>query len=269
MTGRRVVIGLSLLCALALSAFAAPSAFAERGQTAFTCAKEEGVRNFEDPHCDKTATGTGEYGHVAITEKTNISLTNHNTKNNTTEHTPAFLHAAKLHGVANVEIECTTVHGTGTMENKVEGVMRATGEGTIEFEGNPRLVPPTDTGNCWTNQSGCTVKPGKVETKAKTIETAAVGGMEAGMGLEFSPKTGTKFTTVTFEGSCGLKSFGAIPVEGSVVGTAEGVPNGMGATISFANTGLGNLKVGGEPAELTGTATIVGPNGNALTATTE
>jgi hypothetical protein len=89
------------------------------------------------------------------------------------------------------------------------------------------------------------------------------------MGLKFEP-VGTNFTTITFTGaSCGLRLFPNIPVKGSAIATANGEPTGEGATAKFAPTNeMEALTVGGEPGELTGTATLTGPSGNALSLTT-
>jgi hypothetical protein len=258
MSGRKAIVGLSLLCALLFSAVAAQGASA--GQTAFTCAPNTttGAEQFSDAHCDTAATGNAGFKHVAITESTSIKLTNGKTKNNTTEAEPAVLHVASLHGISNVTITCTTVSGTGTMSNaETGGVMEAKGEGEISFSG------------CTTNVPNCTVtNPITAVVKAHTVEGLAPSG--TGMGLKFEP-VGTNFTTITFTGaSCGLRLFPNIPVKGTVIGTANGEPNGRGATAKFAPTNeMEALTTGGEVSELTGTATITNAtSGNALTTTT-
>lgn len=79
MNGCRAIIVLVLLCALALCAFAAPSAVAAKGTTAFTCVKGAGAGDFSDPDCEKgVKAGTGGYGHVEIEDQTEteVSLKN-------------------------------------------------------------------------------------------------------------------------------------------------------------------------------------------------
>jgi hypothetical protein len=256
MIGRKAVIGLALLCSLAFCAVVAQGAAAE--QTVFTCAPGAGAaptKDFTDAHCDNTVEpGKGTFHHVTIEKgkKTEITLTNSATENETKSAARAHLFISKLHGVSEVEVNCTTISGTGTMENtETSGVMGASGEGTIKFTG------------CTANKN-CTV--------AEPIETAVKGALveglsSEGMGLKFEPKTGTTFTSITFSGaSCPLKAFGAIPVAGSTIGTAHGEPKGEGATVYFGE--MGSITVGGETASLEGKVTLKGPNGNALTATT-
>ncbi len=253
MIGRKAVIGLALLCSLAFCALVAQGAAAAgAGQTAFTCGEASGTGEYSDAHCDNAASG-GKFHHVAIPANTStaITLTNGGTANETKEATPAHLFVAKLHGVAEVEVNCSTVSGSGTMENtETGGIMKASGSGTISWSG------------CTANH-GCTVAIENTSVKAETVEGLA----EEGHGLKFSPQTGSLFTKVTFTGTgCPLKAFGAIPVEGSTIATAHGEAKGGGATAYFGT--MNSLTVGGESAEFTGKATLKGPNGNALVAET-
>ncbi len=259
MIGRKAVIGLALLCSLAFCAVVAQGAAAE--QTAFTCAPGAGsgtTKEFTDAHCDNTVEpGHGTFHHVEIPVLTNteITLTNGATENETKSATRAHLFVAKLHGVAEVEVNCKKVNGTGTMENtNTGGVMGASGKGIIKFE------------ECEANH-GCTVaEPIEAKVKAELVEKLAPE--EKGMGLKFEPQVaGGTFTSITFLGTgCPLKAFGAIPAAGSTIGTAHGEPTGMGATVYIGENN--SITVGGEPAQLTGRVTLKGPNGNALTATT-
>jgi hypothetical protein len=65
MSGRKAIVGLSLLCALVFCAFGAATASAAGGSTAFTCVKGAASADFEDEHCDKGKVGGG-FGHVEI-----------------------------------------------------------------------------------------------------------------------------------------------------------------------------------------------------------
>jgi hypothetical protein len=251
MIGRKAIVGLALLCSLAFCALAAQGAAAAgHGQTAFTCAKVIGGADHTDAHCDNT--GPGEWGHVAFTGPTKITLTNEATAEKTTAAQPAHLFVSELHGVKEVEVNCTTVSGTGEAENsEAEGIMKASGSGTIEFTG------------CTANHS-CTVTVKATPVKAELVEGLSPG---EGMGLKFVPKTGTQFTTLTFTGSaCPLKAFGAIPVEGSTIGTAHNEPQGEGATVYFGT--MNSLTIGGQTPVFEGIATLRGPSGNALVSTT-
>jgi hypothetical protein len=242
------------MCALLLCAVAAQGASAA-GQTIFECSKSATTKAFSDAHCD-TANASGEYGTVAFPGGA-IKLTNKATKNATTEATIATLKIAELHGVANVVVECTEVSGTGEAANsETGGVMTGSGSGTIEFHSGGG-------GNCTTNQTGCTVKVAAVGAKAESIQPSA-----SEMGLKFSA-TGTNFTTTTFEGTCSLHLFNAIPVKGSTIATANGEANGHGATAWFIEGSMNSLTVGGEPAQLIGKATLSSSaTGNALVLST-
>jgi hypothetical protein len=259
MTGRKTVVGLMMLCALVLSAVVAQGAQA-KGQTAFTCAPTSSGAGFSDAHCDNAVETGAKFNHVAVAPGTvtSITLTNAATKNETKEATSAVLSlTGPLHGVSAVTVTCTTVAGTGTMENVAGPPMEAKGEGTIKFSG------------CTTNATNCTT-PNTIEAKVKghSVETAD------GMGLKFEPK-GTNFAELNFAGTgCALKPFTNIPVAGNVTATAHGEANGKGATAYLKKNEEGKvatqaLTVGGVAADIEGIATLKGENGNALTLTTE
>jgi hypothetical protein len=265
MIGRKGIIGLALMCALLLSAVAAQGASAAgNGQTIFECSS--GGTGFKDAHCD-TAETPGKFGHVQFpTESTAITLTNGGTAEETKKATTGLLHIALLHGFKNVNVECTNVEGTGTAQNVAGPPMVGKGSGIIKFNNGTGVL-------CHTNQSGCEggtatvgAKVGEVKASAETVEGLAPSG--TGMGLKFSPTTGSQFATITFEGTCGLHAFGAIPVAGSTIATAGGEANGHGATAWFTEE-MSSLTVGGEPAGLTGKATLKRTStGSALTLTT-
>jgi hypothetical protein len=267
MIERRTIIGFALMCALLLCAVAAQGASAAgNGQTINECVKVP-HGNFSDAHCDsEVSPESGEYLHVQFpTESTAITLTNGGTAESTKKATTGVLHIALLHGFKNVNVECTNVEGTGTAQNVAGPPMVGKGSGIIKFNNGTGVL-------CHTNQSGCEggtatvgAKVSEVKASAETVEGGTLG---SGMGLKFSPTTGSQFATITFEGSCGLHAFGAIPVAGSTIATAGGEPNGHGATAWFTEE-MSSLTVGGEPAGLTGKATLKRTsNGNALTLTT-
>ena len=81
MTGRRSVIGLSLLFALLFGALAAQSASATPGTTAFTCSTAAAAKSFSDAHCDNE-TAEGSYGHIEVEpeKEVEIEITNAKTK---------------------------------------------------------------------------------------------------------------------------------------------------------------------------------------------
>src|SRR5882757_8683545 len=84
MIGRRSVIGLAVLCALVVGAFAAAGASAE--QRAYTCTPEAGVKDYAtaDQHCVTNIGSGGGRGHTLIsTAGTKITGTNEKTASGT------------------------------------------------------------------------------------------------------------------------------------------------------------------------------------------
>lgn len=237
MIGRRAVIGLSLLCALAFCAFAAPGASA-KGTTAFTCAKvEPKTGKFADAHCD-TGSSEGEFEHQAITaENTELELSNAKTKKETTEAEPSVLSGKLLS--AEVRVECKTVEGTGSLTNGVsEGTMRTTGTMVIKHSACTVTSP-----------NKCKVKePITYNSKFTTYQNATE------MGLAMTPASGTEFGSFTLEGAeCPIKqTFG---ISGSFELTPGGTAEGKGATL-WSDSKKGNLKWGASAYELTGPITL-------------
>ena len=180
MTGRRAVIGLTVLCALAFSAFSAASASAA-GTTAYTCVDGGtgglGTR-FSDPDCENAETG-GTYGHVAFASETTTDLQVVQTTNQVLKGT--------LAGV-EVELEATgvTAKEGSYVENTDHGTepMDVSGEVTLEYTGvtvkKPLLSP------------ACAVEGGKVTTNPLKF-TSVTGTTPKTTGIKFEPKEGTTF----------------------------------------------------------------------------
>jgi hypothetical protein len=273
MIGRRAIVGLSLLCALLFSAIAVQSAAATVGTkgtkiTAFTCEREKGATNleFEDPHCDNK-TGKGEYKHVEIpvNKPTEIEATNETTGGATStqvlEGSP-FKVATK--------IECTTLGGSGTVENSEPSskAHKITGKGTLNYT-NCTVVKPTP---CTLKEVVATI--GSVET---TEELTGPKGEEKAMGLDFNSPEGKPFATVELEGaSCPLKG-SPFPVEGFVTvtngpGTAEAQNKTWSGATAVVTPEMSSLTAGGRPATYSGIATYkmktADKTGAAITTTT-
>jgi hypothetical protein len=272
MIGHRTSVCFALMCALVLCAVAAQGASAAgKGQTIFECSKEAPIRPFNDAHCD-TEGSAHEYGHVQFPEaSTAITLTNGATAEETKKATIWIWKIALLHGFKNVVLECTNVEGTGTAKNSEEtGTMKGSGSSTIKFNNGTGVL-------CHTNQSGCEggtatvgAKVAEVKASFETAEgtTLKEGGVAGGHGLKFFPTSGN-FTTITFEGTCGLHAFGAIPISGSFIGTAGGTREGHGATTWFIEGEMSSVTLGGEPMQVIGKLTLKRTStGNALTLTT-
>jgi hypothetical protein len=285
MIGRRAVLGLSLLCALLFSAFAAQSASAAtNGQTAFTCVKVEANKgDFKDAHCDENVgTNKGSFAHKALTANptTEVEGTNAGTKNATTESTPAILRGEAL--LSKVEITCTGVNGAATIENKLVGErheVAATGTGT----GTPKDFTVTYTG-CTVQKPStkCTVEdsvtkiPGTIDVRATAATSESIGPAKNEMGVVFSPPVVAgvvqPFVEITFTGGpeCPLNGL-TVPVRGSAagVGTPLNTSVHSGATLNFTDARTTEtLTFGGKPAGLVSVVTVKMKGGNPITSTT-
>ncbi len=270
MIGRRAVIGLGLLSALLVCAFAAQSASAlvvtkSNNTTAFTCVPDPSKEgDFKDAHCDVTDIGKGSFEHelIPLNTTTKIAGTNSGTKNNTTESTPAVLKGTI--GLAKVAIECTTVENDTKEENSaIHNV-------------EPGLGKHTVTGAIRTKFTNCNVKELAKCIVAEPIESTAtihgVEGMEGplgeknAMGVEFvGSQAEETFAKIEFKNkgveACSLNAK-TFPVKGRVVATngptdvspQEGKETG--ATLVFTpKSKMQTLKLGPNVADFTAIAT--------------
>jgi hypothetical protein len=254
MIRRRATIGFSLLCALVLCAFAAQSASAvpAKNTTAFTCVENGGVKDFEDPHCDKKGeAGGGKFGHVSIplNQTTEITVTNAKTKNMTKESSPTVFKFEL--GGEEVEISCKTVHGLGTLHN-VEPIgkeHKVTGTLTIKVT-ECKVEKPA---NCFVKE------PIEYKTEFEGVEGL---GPEANThGIEFRPHVGGggALVTIAFEGPKCVLNGKVAPVVGTMIAT--GTPNPKekhsGATLKFTKEMTKEtLTVNKLPAEHSGGLTL-------------
>jgi hypothetical protein len=230
MIGRRATVGLSLLCALLLSAIAVQSALATAGTntTAFTCTKVVDNGSFSDAHCDKTVPTPTGYEHevIPLNQTTEIESTNQTTGGAISTH----VFEGSPFKVAT-RIECTTLTGEGWIENSEPSpkVHKITGTTSIVY-------------------SGCTVvKPAKCTTKEIIMQIGSVETQEGltgpkgeanAMGIELKAPAGKPLATITLEGAeCALKNQ-PFPVEGSFIAT-----NGPGTAEVQTNKHSGATKV--------------------------
>lgn len=248
MIGRKSVIGLAVLCALVFSAIAATSAFAAPGR-AYTCTESAAVKEFTDAHCT-TKGSPATRGHTLITEaNTKITLTNEKTLEGTTASSTAKL-KGKLAGVAT-EVQCTKVHGTGTMTNEATFV---TGGGEIVYTGCSVTLPAG---------RNCKVTGETVKTKPLVGTTS---GLPNNNELKFEMGAGeTKFAEVPIE-NCTNNSppTANYPVTGSLIATTSGATT---STTHEQITTQGTLKFGGNPAGLDGKVTISMEGGDPIVLT--
>jgi hypothetical protein len=234
MTGRKVVVSLSLLCALVLSAMGAANASAA-GATAYTC-KNTGpaTGTFSDAHCLTDSPGGG-YSHIEITpnQSTSYKATNRNTDGS---NNPAVL-TTTIAGVA-VEIVCPVVHLAGKLQNVTptpttmqvhltEGVKTYT-ECTV-----PKPV-----------LGECVIKGGQIVTK-KTTGTTVHTTEPKGIHIVTAPEAGETIAEVTFEKCKNAALNKTYPMTGSVIA----LPSGPTWSITPA-TSEKTLKFGGSPAKL-------------------
>ena len=264
MTGRRSVIGFSLLCALIACAFFAQSASAvpAKNTTAFTCVKTPmpGTGDFQDAHCDKPAPLGGNFAHETLAPgiKTKVTVSNESTQNETKEASPAVLKGTVAG--AKLEITCKTVSGEATQENEeVEAKKHR-----VRTIGAPKLTSCTVTKPAL----GCKVKePITLEVEAEGVEELGAGKNE--MGIEFRPSAGETFAEFTIEG-CALA--GTFKITGTAIATGTPAPTEKhgGATKRFTSAMTKEtLKLAGNPAEFESAITVrMAGGGNPISFTT-
>ncbi len=274
MNGRRAVIGLSLLCALLFSPFAAQSAQATVGTTAFTCV-EGGNKDFADAHCDEGVTpGTGKFGHAELPESgkatTTVEGTNAKTANKTTEAKHALFKSTS--GGIALEFTCATVQAEGSIKNLAvgpDGGMAVESNGTTTFS-NCKMPKPVN----GAKEELCKVAE-PIKTSGSSVTRVLQGPEKNTMGFETQPTKGSPFTELTFENVPGKACFlngKVIQVTGTAMGTGARGPdskvNSSGATVLFTTAMTKEtLKFGAAAAEIE--ATITGSMTNADGKTTE
>jgi hypothetical protein len=250
MIGRKSVIGLAVLCALAFAAITAASASAGPGR-AWTCKKVGPLNQFNDEHCING--NGGEYAHVAIANfsKTIIVGTNAATASGTTAASVSKL-KGKISGIAT-EVDCTGLTGEGELENTETSV---SGSGTITYSGCTVVAPAG---------RECAVTGGEIKTKPLTATTAGLANPNE---LKFEMASGeTEFASIPISG-CKENSppSGNYPVAGSLIATTSGATT---TTTHTAITGQKTLTFGGNAAGLEGALTIrmAGVGGNPIVLT--
>lgn len=269
MIGRRgrAVVGLALLCALVFSAFAASSAQAIKGTTAFTCKPEPNAGEKTkgwlagNEHCTgKEVEGKEvKFVHEKIEQDkaTIFHGTNAKTTSNTLGAEPAIL--ASTIGKEPTEISCAKVFAHGELTNRLNVTTKE-----HFIQGAKITILYTE---CkFIKPAVCVVKGGKIEATGVRATTEGQGD-----NIKFEPPEGSKlFVTIEAEKCFGIAKF---PVEGTVKGQVEG------ATLTFSEAGTTaekTLTFNKAAAGLGGKITLSqadetqegGKTGNAITATT-
>jgi hypothetical protein len=254
MIGRRAVVGISLICALAFCAFAAQSASAipAKNTTAFTCVEGGGAKDFEDPHCDKkVAGGAGKFGHVpiALNQTTEITVSNAKTKNMTIESSPTIFKFEFAGQV--VEISCKTVHGIGTMHNVELAAKEHKVTGTLTIKVTECKVEKPEK---------CAVKE-PIEYKTEFEGVEGLGPEANTHGIEFKPhKEGPMaLIEINFLGAECVLNGKVAPIQGTMIATGAPKPSvkHSGATLIFTKEMTKEtLKIDGKPVEKSGALTL-------------
>lgn len=234
MSGRKSILGVLLLSAFIVSAVAVSGASAE--QRVYTCT-ESVTHQFSDSHC-VTPNPAGGFGHSLITPgvETTITETNEKTAGSTTAGT-----ITKIRGQAAgvvVEVQCTKVHGHGTMFN---GASSATSNTIKTFSGCTVTAPAG---------KGCEVTGGTFTTKALKSTTA---GQAAGK-LRVEPAEGTQIATIPIKGCAG-----EVPPASNYPLTGKYTVDLSGATMSKTHAGCttqNELKFAGVKAGVEGSLTM-------------
>lgn len=247
MNGRRAIVGLCMLCALLVSAFAAQSASAvTKGTTMFTCVEGGGLKDWGDAHCSE---GTGKFGHVEVAENTTTHTTYKNTSIQKFESTVAGTKFA---------LTSESLHGTGSATNLKEAEGEDKGEhwihGTnieLTYSEVKTTVPKCGVSGVPAEPKG---GPGMVTTKPLTATTTTKGDS-----LVLSPMEGEVLAEFQFTGAeCPLVSAGTVKVVGSI--TCK--PKGATLTCNHEEvTTAGTLRLGskfGTKAGYDGTSTVTG-----------
>lgn len=253
MTARRVTIGLSLLSALVLCAFAAPAAMAINGTAAFKCIHTiPSGEEFSDEHCKSPQTGQSGFTEMGLTTETKITTTNSSTEGKVVN--------PKLKGtIAGVgfELEASSFmscENKTSVENKFNGggQREATGIFCAEFSGVVVNKP-----------AKCEIEKGVVKLLENGTGKTVVklnASEEQEMYVELNPPEGKSFSEFTFLGAeCALKG-----MKVSVTGTATAnfstvLSQNDGATLTFTTSQTGKtLKAASGKAEFEGTFTSRG-----------
>ena len=234
MTGRKSLIGVAVLPVLLFGAFAAANASAE--QRAYTCTKAAPDLEFSDAHCSNFP--GADFGHVFLKEgvDTTTTASNEKTASGTTAST-IFKLKGTLAG-APTEVQCTGVHGHGTLANKAEWV---NGFITFEYTGCTVTAPAG---------KGCKVVGGAFLSNELWYTTL----FQEANDLRVEPAVGTQLATIPISGCANNK-----PPTNNYPVTGKFAADISTATITTTNTGImaqDEVKWGGVKAGIDSAVTL-------------
>lgn len=257
MTRRGTVVGLSLLCALALCAIAASSAMAVQGTTAFKCVHVGKAATFEDEHCTEGSGVPGGEGfvHQEIPEDEVLDATATNVVTGTA--IPAKFKTT----IAGVEVELQAKSFHSCKETSIANVrdekeqMVIGGDYCGEFT-KVTVTKPVEK---------CTVAGNAVKLSEGFYEGRVLkGGEIEEMWFEFRPPQGEPFATFELLGAaCPFKNM-KFSVEG-IAADANVMTKELpldGATLNFTTKETEKyLEVEGKKAAFEGTFTTYAVEG--------
>ena len=134
MNGRRAIVGLCMLCALAFSAVAAQSAMAAKGTTLFTCTESAPVQDFGSGDCN---TAGSKFGHIEVPQ----DLTTHVALKNTT----TVIAKSTVAGTP-FTLQTNLVTGTGSEKNLLSGKEHWIAGSAINLKASEVTVTPETCG---------------------------------------------------------------------------------------------------------------------------
>jgi hypothetical protein len=266
MRKQKVIAGLCLLSALALSALAAQSASAAtKGTTLFTCKKVTpavGTAGFSKAHCkaEDAVSSNAEYEHFPIAENTTTEITG------TTEDTEGKSTVSKLKAtISGVEVEIQSELAHVLPEVKVgEKVEKSWVTNAKEPEGAPKPGEHYYHGEAWVTytkpivtkpaEKGCKVKGEDITTEKLKFTTT-----EQEDNVKFEPASGVVFAKFEIEGCGPTEALKALNGVYEVKGSVKGQPNG--ATLNFTHSSVttqGTLTLRGQKAGFESSVTIKG-----------
>jgi hypothetical protein len=240
MIGRRVVIGLSLCCALFCSAIAATGAMAETNTTtAFTCVKAETGEGFSKEHCAGTdAVKTGaKFKHeaIAVGKGTTFQATNEKTASETTASSNAVI-TATVGGLKAI-ITAKKVIMTGELENFEDPETKA-----MDIKQRKVVIHYTEAvlSGALATVEGCKI-PGETITTNELTSTSLVNTMED----EYAGPGGV-FWVMNLEG-CKTKELNEKGI--TVSGTFKAIRDG--STVETTTASTSGMKFAGQAGSFT------------------
>jgi hypothetical protein len=238
--GRRAIIGLCMLSALLVNAFAAQGASAA-GTTGYTCVEDPNGPLMGE-HCLASGGSGTKHKHASIANNTTTELT---ASNETTGGVKDVMVLQATVAGASFKLTATTMTASGWMTNAEEGgEMFAHGEGTATFTGV-------------TSDSGCKVFTHSPKGEEGVVHTETLKATTKGQGhaVKFEPASGTVLARFILEGCTNPGINGTYTVTGSIKTSSI-----SGATANFMHvdtTNQNTLKLNGTiKAGLDGTATF-------------